>query len=147
MWLCTARSSLWSRSSELVGGARSCRRRRRHRSPACLAPRRRCRRHRPSRCSSAAAWSCGLSPAGPGFIQKHRKHVLSHLISPFFLPYFDASLFYTTALPSPTPDTCLSVSLYLSVSVSFGGVGSVDSSTPVPGGKIRLQTTQGHLAG
>lgn len=71
-WLCTARSSLWSKSSELADDAQSCRRRRRcrlhhlRRSPVFPALLRRYHRHRPSRCWSASAWSCGLSPAGPG---------------------------------------------------------------------------------
>lgn len=58
--LCTAWSSLWSKSSERGDGARSCRR-----SQPCLARRRRCRLHRRSRCSSSAAWSYDPSPAAP----------------------------------------------------------------------------------
>lgn len=82
-WLYTARSSLWSRSSELADGARSCRR---CCSPPCLALRHRCRRRRPTRCSSAAAWSYGLSPAGPGLVQKHTNMFFLTSSQTFFLP-------------------------------------------------------------
>lgn len=83
VWLYTARSSLWSRSSELCDDALSCR----CYSPVFLALPRPCRRRRPIRCSSGGAWSCGLSPAGPGIITWTRSFS-SHLnlILSFFKP-------------------------------------------------------------
>lgn len=72
---------------------------------------------------------------------KTHKHALSHLFfQPFLPPHWKTSLFYSHSWL-----LLLSVSLYLSVSVSSGGVWREGSRTFVPGGKIRLQKTQGHL--
>lgn len=130
--LCTVWSSLWSRSSECGGGAQSCRRR----SLPGL-----CHLRRLSRCSSDAAWSYDPSPAGPS-VWKHTNTLSLISFSSLFFHLIGnaSSLFYSNSWL-----LLLSVSLYLSVSVSSGGVWREGSRTFVPGGKIRLQKTQGHL--
>lgn len=129
-WLCIARSSLWSMSSELVDGARSCHQ---HSQP-CLAPRHQCHHRRLIRCSSGAAWSYGLSLAGPSLIAHTNISFSSHHMFELILclcpPHYCSPHPYSRLFNSP------SLSQYLSV--FFAGAGVADSSTPEPGRKIHL---------